>query len=127
MIRRPPRSTRTDTLFPYTTLFRSEPSGRLARLGEAGLEAGGVGAQQLEVEFRPVRKIGAERVERAGACRAALHHDLRQARLELRLGKDAARAERGDLGLNLEPAVGAGLGLRVRPERADAVGRKRGL
>src|SRR3546814_19717711 len=27
MIRRPPRSTRTDTLFPYTTLFRS-PGGR---------------------------------------------------------------------------------------------------
>src|SRR3546814_5766612 len=27
MIRRPPRSTRTDTLFPYTTLFRSVPHG----------------------------------------------------------------------------------------------------
>src|SRR3546814_8928930 len=27
MIRRPPRSTRTDTLFPYTTLFRSRASG----------------------------------------------------------------------------------------------------
>src|SRR3546814_9970642 len=27
MIRRPPRSTRTDTLFPYTTLFRSFPAG----------------------------------------------------------------------------------------------------
>src|SRR3546814_4350374 len=26
MIRRPPRSTRTDTLFPYTTLFRSSAS-----------------------------------------------------------------------------------------------------
>src|SRR3546814_1847181 len=26
MIRRPPRSTRTDTLFPYTTLFRSGPA-----------------------------------------------------------------------------------------------------
>src|SRR3546814_19010924 len=26
MIRRPPRSTRTDTLFPYTTLFRSQES-----------------------------------------------------------------------------------------------------
>src|SRR3546814_6322435 len=26
MIRRPPRSTRTDTLFPYTTLFRSHPT-----------------------------------------------------------------------------------------------------
>src|SRR3546814_12768051 len=29
MIRRPPRSTRTDTLFPYTTLFRSDPRQRL--------------------------------------------------------------------------------------------------
>src|SRR3546814_6504985 len=33
MIRRPPRSTRTDTLFPYTTLFRSLV-GRKFRLGE---------------------------------------------------------------------------------------------
>src|SRR3546814_2899011 len=33
MIRRPPRSTRTDTLFPYTTLFRSK--------AERGAEAGG--------------------------------------------------------------------------------------
>src|SRR3546814_18119569 len=34
MIRRPPRSTRTDTLFPYTTLFRSIlilPRGDIAR------------------------------------------------------------------------------------------------
>src|SRR3546814_11185592 len=31
MIRRPPRSTRTDTLFPYTTLFRS----RWQRVGKA--------------------------------------------------------------------------------------------
>src|SRR3546814_10340302 len=34
MIRRPPRSTRTDTLFPYTTLFRShQRGGRKARRG----------------------------------------------------------------------------------------------
>src|SRR3546814_13823606 len=47
MIRRPPRSTRTDTLFPYTTLFRShrrllaEP-GRLAETfrGQAQLAVG---------------------------------------------------------------------------------------
>src|SRR3546814_2072077 len=32
MIRRPPRSTRTDTLFPYTTLFRS-PDGRRTATG----------------------------------------------------------------------------------------------
>src|SRR3546814_15653608 len=30
MIRRPPRSTRTDTLFPYTTLFRSYGAPQLA-------------------------------------------------------------------------------------------------
>src|SRR3546814_17281088 len=30
MIRRPPRSTRTDTLFPYTTLFRSSSSEKSA-------------------------------------------------------------------------------------------------
>src|SRR3546814_1653117 len=33
MIRRPPRSTRTDTLFPYTTLFRSTPDASL--IGQA--------------------------------------------------------------------------------------------
>src|SRR3546814_6539058 len=31
MIRRPPRSTRTDTLFPYTTRFRSDRRDRIAR------------------------------------------------------------------------------------------------
>src|SRR3546814_1376134 len=36
MIRRPPRSTRTDTLFPYTTLFRSP---FLSPAGEAGERA----------------------------------------------------------------------------------------
>src|SRR3546814_8455404 len=40
MIRRPPRSTRTDTLFPYTTLFRSQgvakpiPNGRRRTIGD---------------------------------------------------------------------------------------------
>src|SRR3546814_20930035 len=37
MIRRPPRTTRTDTLFPYTTLFRS--------LGRLDLADHGVGVQ----------------------------------------------------------------------------------
>src|SRR3546814_8508071 len=34
MIRRPPRSTRTDTLFPYTTLFRSRRANCFARRRE---------------------------------------------------------------------------------------------
>src|SRR3546814_15593754 len=40
MIRRPPRFTRTDTLFPYTTLFRSGEVQRIVerRLVEAGLD-----------------------------------------------------------------------------------------
>src|SRR3546814_12020505 len=37
MIRRPPRSTRTDTLFPYTTRFRSAGSSELARRTAQGL------------------------------------------------------------------------------------------
>src|SRR3546814_3818360 len=39
MIRRPPRSTRTDTLFPYTTLFRSDiHQSLLDRINLAALE-----------------------------------------------------------------------------------------
>src|SRR3546814_12098931 len=46
MIRRPPRSTRTDTLFPYTTLFRSPlaAADRDALLGEIGGEPLRIGA-----------------------------------------------------------------------------------
>src|SRR3546814_11779150 len=45
MIRRPPRSTRTDTLFPYTTLFRS----RRDRAQHIFVAA--VGGRRLPVEF----------------------------------------------------------------------------
>src|SRR3546814_1122516 len=37
MKRRPPRSTRTDTLFPYTTLFRSSGGGGMPAPGAASL------------------------------------------------------------------------------------------
>src|SRR3546814_7179386 len=37
MIPRPPRSTRTDTLFPYTTLFRSRRKNNPLYVGEAGV------------------------------------------------------------------------------------------
>src|SRR3546814_20086233 len=47
MIRRPPRSTRTDTLFPYTTLFRSP--GRVGAIEAAarGIFPFGLGRQRL--------------------------------------------------------------------------------
>src|SRR3546814_2112838 len=40
MIRRPPRSTRTDTLFPYTTLFRSPILRHHRRCGPRGGRSG---------------------------------------------------------------------------------------
>src|SRR3546814_2740345 len=55
MIRRPPRSTRTDTLFPYTTLFRSVPRQEhaadcVARLQD-GIARGDVGrADHLDLQ-----------------------------------------------------------------------------
>src|SRR3546814_16570590 len=59
MIRRPPRSTRTDTLFPYTTLFRSlavpeqEPHRHLLHAGEAVEDHG------LDVALAPVEHVEA--------------------------------------------------------------------
>src|SRR3546814_9213303 len=50
MIRRPPRSTRTDTLFPYTTLFRS--------LGDS--EGSMTGAAQLFISYAGVDRLWAE-------------------------------------------------------------------
>src|SRR3546814_15509987 len=66
MIRRPPRSTRTDTLFPYTTLFRSlalldhVPQG--SRLGFLSAEA-----ECRSWALTPDRKIGAYAITRRDA------------------------------------------------------------
>src|SRR3546814_2738959 len=110
IVRRPPRSTRTDTLFPYPTLFRSlrvgrqvglvvdhpsvlwdllyvgagaeRPPGRGDEEGPHGLVGfgGRVGAAQL------ARHLGAHRVEPVGAVQrdgGALVVDLVEDRLEL--------------------------------------------
>src|SRR3546814_1431366 len=55
MIRRPPRSTRTDTLFPYTTLFRS-----VAQRGPV-------------VRWAPARESEPEQVSSPAAASHALH------------------------------------------------------
>src|SRR3546814_1256916 len=62
MIRRPPRSTRTDTLFPYTTLFRSGGAGCV------GLCFRHVAAARRL--FAPRRGDAVSRRERAVAARA---------------------------------------------------------
>src|SRR3546814_20184368 len=58
IIRRPPRSTRTDTLFPYTTLFRSVPDLDGATLSPAVL---------ADADAFRIVAIGAERGGAAGA------------------------------------------------------------
>src|SRR3546814_15164124 len=80
MIRRPPRSTRTDTLFPYTTLFRSLD----ARLDGPGDEADrpAVLARELEEDHlaEGARLFLQHRLEDLlhGAVDAADHRHARQ-------------------------------------------------
>src|SRR3546814_12618716 len=92
MIRRPPRSTRTDTLFPYTTLFRSDEVERdvgkaevdldrrrmTTPFAEALAEDQAVVAEAEEiVDERPVANLR-PRIERARARRALWHVDRRE-------------------------------------------------
>src|SRR3546814_6243567 len=88
MIRRPPRSTRTDTLFPYTTLFRSHATER----------------RQITVQIRELALVvipGAEERAAGGVLRRrephrlqtqkiilVLEHGTVDARLRLQFGPD---------------------------------------
>src|SRR3546814_3451783 len=68
MIRRPPRSTRTDTLFPYTTLFRSRRS-VLGHIAERLVATqGGLGGPAADAELQPA---AADEVGRRGTARTA--------------------------------------------------------
>src|SRR3546814_2477044 len=57
MIRRPPRSTRTDTLFPYTTLFRSTVRSHDARSGFAARFDQGCGNRLLRGFAAPQNEL----------------------------------------------------------------------
>src|SRR3546814_11604818 len=62
MIRRPPRSTRTDTLFPYTTLFRSIVAQQVDRAVVAVYPIGDrrhlIWPGDVELDGRPVQFLG---------------------------------------------------------------------
>src|SRR3546814_12141671 len=72
MIRRPPRSTRTDTLFPYTTLFRS---------GDAGAALGAAATRRAARRNLPARGralyglLSLRGMERAPVARHAGHQE----------------------------------------------------
>src|SRR3546814_1392499 len=69
MIRRPPRSTRTDTLFPYTTLFRSDfssvPNETMGRPHDSRAEA----AAERRVYANGPMAVSDESVSEVGARR----------------------------------------------------------
>src|SRR3546814_2975633 len=73
MIRRPPRSTRTDTLFPYTTLFRSRQRGVTAGRAATGFAQPGAWPDAASVRGPPGRRLGPDacgvgRAPRGSAC-----------------------------------------------------------
>src|SRR3546814_12049831 len=86
MLRRPPRSTRTDTLFPYTTLFRSMTAEEKAQWGlpaDVAYKMGpdgpvAIGGQDIHIkQGRPVPDSTAKRVESAVDQRESLNRALR--------------------------------------------------
>src|SRR3546814_8886148 len=88
MRRRPPRSTRTDTLLPYATLFRSPPLAQAPQLGRAGLvvdengDARDVAQLALDLVQVRTRMNGDPFAERAGGIlvRVVRHdYDARRA------------------------------------------------
>src|SRR3546814_5460519 len=86
MIRRPPRSTRTDTLFPYTTLFRSREGFRLAS------DCGGNRAASCRIRYfmSSLWRV-ADGIIRAGAA----WHGQRRTNVIARPAGDFLSAERG--------------------------------
>src|SRR3546814_15368751 len=94
MIRRPPRSTRTDTRFPYTTLFRSLRHGSCDDLtndrGDARLQllhaVRGEGVFHQLADARVIRRVGHDRVgEVAAAVLAQIGFELLADRKSTRL------------------------------------------
>src|SRR3546814_20901041 len=63
MIRRPPRSTRTDTLFPYTTLFRSTEAALKRYMKQVGVVAQPLPEQSCG--FHAVAIVGIALLDRA--------------------------------------------------------------
>src|SRR3546814_9899982 len=88
MIRLPPRSTRTDTLVPYTTLFRSCHPGALQRVGVAELPPQ---PQQRGVPRPGLGDQGPVLPARAGGA-----EDLREADPEQRAGGRRLRPGRSE-------------------------------
>src|SRR3546814_4671855 len=91
MIRRPPRATRTDTLFPYTTLFRSHPrTGAVRR--DPGRTAWLAHVEMAVEKTRRVRAYGLT-CRRGNPSAAAEQQQRRQQAGNHQRGKQQPRSE----------------------------------
>src|SRR3546814_9730617 len=132
MIRRPPRSTRTDTLFPYPTLFRSHQHAlafecaalkRVAQRG--GIQPHAVGGQQFEL-------VAAEAEQLEPLAPRVVRRDRREYQRHLQLwmrGEEADQAALLDAFVlhALQPLCTPDRRLREQPglpcrQQGDAVG-----
>src|SRR3546814_7876792 len=104
MIRRPPRSTRTDTLFPYTTLFRSS-GWRVGYRAMTSIQTQRIGDRRPGQVLVVLRPLG-------HALAAVLHHQHSAV-------PDAAEVGRGDFQpIGLGRSVDAALGVQADAEGA---------
>src|SRR3546814_16450993 len=118
MIRRPPRSTRTDTLFPYTTLFRSHDDAFAAGHAPGHDPVAALGAVGVDVLARDVAVLAHR--QHVGALLVALYRRLRhQERV-----RDLPQGDvEGHDGARLPPLVRVGqLSQLGRPSGRDRVG-----
>src|SRR3546814_19447308 len=114
MIRRPPRSTRTDTLFPYTTLFRSPRDGTLLRRSRA---RGATGRMARSERFDRIEPACGERRGQRPERRIAAgdgSDPLSRSRPFLTLG------QRGESPRDAGAAIPAAPPLRARPGEGTA-------
>src|SRR3546814_16357378 len=124
MIRRPPRYTRTDTLFPYTTLFRSRPPGRPVTVDDitpevaeeiaadpdlrAVLEANGITSPKDPRVAQAEERLTARRQTAVDRSALPPEADMRQVRAE---------REAGELGDVNRPAASTATPPRHHPPR----------
>src|SRR3546814_2282652 len=112
MIRRPPRSTRTDTLFPYTTLFRSGGKWRLA--------AWVISFFPRHVTYVEPFGGGASVMLQKAPAKAELYNDLDETMIQLfRVIQDPEKAEKLVWLLERTPFSRAEFELAYKPAKDD--------
>src|SRR3546814_14006216 len=120
MIRRPPRSTRTDTLFPYTTLFRSSGRAGRCRFHVSGINPRARATRNILIEgageMQAVGVIGAGQIG-AGIAQGSAQAGYRVLLTDV----SRARDEAGKAGLAKQ------LGRLVEEEKIDAQARDAAL